>query len=200
MCVLLDGRLGLIGGFGGLEMHRLQALDLLLENEEPVGELLGGRRVLIDFPSIASGGGLLSHQNGLAGVGIGLLELFKRVVDAHLGLLLIGHHVGRLFAEATVLILGLGDGLFELHLGIGCLLVAQIELGQEVVPALTEIAEHDSDRRSETPRSDGDSAPERSSRRAQHHVRLPDTGAEAGDDIDKSANADRQDDGDQGRK
>ena len=83
-----------------------------------------------------------------------------------------------------MLILGLGDGLFELHLGIGCLLVAQIELGQEVVPALTEIAEHDSDRRSETPRSDGDSAPERSSRRAQHHVRLPDTGAEAGDDID----------------
>ena len=99
-----------------------------------------------------------------------------------------------------MLILGLGDGLFELHLGVGRLLVTQIELGQEVVPALTEVAEHGSDRRSETPRSDGGSAPDRPSCGAQHHVRLSDTGAEAGDDVDEPTNADRQDDGDRGRK
>ena len=75
-----------------------------------------------------------------------------------------------------MLILGLGDGCSTAPWD-RLSLVAQIELAVEVVPALAEIAEYDSDRRSETPRSDGDSAPERSSRWAQHHVRLPDTGA-----------------------
>jgi hypothetical protein len=105
-------------------MHRLQALDFLFEHEETVGELLGGRGVLINLRGFAPGGGVLGHQDGLTGVGVGLFELLECVIDAQFGLLLVSHNIGGLFAKATVLILGFGDGLFELHLGIGCLLVA----------------------------------------------------------------------------
>ena len=49
LAVLGDRRLGLIGGLRGLQRHRLEVLDLLLELDEPVGERLGGRVYSVAF-------------------------------------------------------------------------------------------------------------------------------------------------------
>ena len=65
--------------------------------------------------------GLVGHDHGLAGVGVDLLELLHRAVEAHLGLLLVGDDVGRLLGEAAVLVLRLDDRLLELDLRVGLL-------------------------------------------------------------------------------
>ena len=119
--VLLHGGLGLVGGLGGLEGERLEVLDLLLDGDEPVGERLGGRRVLLDLGGVALLGRLVGHEHGLPGVADDLLELLHGAVEAHLGLLLVGDDVGGLLPEPPVLVLRLGDRLLELDLRVGLL-------------------------------------------------------------------------------
>src|SRR5205823_11749696 len=64
---------------------------------------------------------------------------------AHLGLLLVGDHVRRLFGEAAVLLLRLLDGLLQLDLGIGRLLELHAEGGPEVAPCTAQRLEHGPD-------------------------------------------------------
>jgi len=54
-----------------------------------------------------------------------------------------GDHVGRLFAQATMLVLRLGDGLFELHLGIGAFVERTGQLGGHVLPETARELEHE---------------------------------------------------------
>ena len=56
--------------------------------------------------------------------------------------LLVGDDVRRLLLEPAVLVLRLGDGLFELDLGIGLLVERHVQLGAEVLPPLLEGLEH----------------------------------------------------------
>ena len=110
-------------------------VDLVLHRDEAAGEGLGRRGVLARLGRVAVLGGLVGHDQRLAGVGGERLVVAHLPVEAELGLLLVGDDVGRLVLEAAVLLLGLADGLLELHLGIGALGEAGVGLGGEVLEA-----------------------------------------------------------------
>ena len=74
---------------------------------------------------VAGLGGLVGHEQGLAGVAVDLLELAHGAVEPQLGLLLVGDDVGGLLLEPALLVLRLGDGLLELDLGVGALFQAR---------------------------------------------------------------------------
>jgi hypothetical protein len=136
-------------------VHALELLDLRFEGDQLVGERLGGRGHLGGLVGVAGAGGLVGHQHRLAGVGRQLLQVAHAGVEAHLGLLLVGDDRGGLLDEQLVLLLGLGDRLFQLDLGVRLLIEAHVELGGQVLPEaldrLEHVAEHRAWRRGAEP-------------------------------------------------
>ena len=140
--VLLHGGLGLIGRLGGVDDHRLQAFHVALDLDELVGDALGRSVVLSGLGGVAALVCVGGHDERLARRGVELLQLGHLGVEAQLGLLLAGDHVGRLLLEPSVLVLSLTQRLLELHCRIRVLVEVAVELRAEVLPPLLEQLEH----------------------------------------------------------
>ena len=78
----------------------------------------------------------------LARVGGDLRQLLLRAGEAHLRLLLVRDDVRGLLGEAAVLVLGFGDRLLELHLGVGARLEVAREPGRHVLPPAADELQH----------------------------------------------------------
>jgi hypothetical protein len=120
----------------------LEVLDLGFEPDHAVGERFGCVRVLACLVGVAGLCGLVGHDHSLTRVARDLLELLERARQAHLGLLLVGDDVRRLLLEPPMLVLGLGDGLFELDLRVGVLLEPTGQTCGRVGPPALEELDH----------------------------------------------------------
>ena len=100
--------------------HRLEALDLLLDLRSAGWRTprppTCTRAAFVASPAFWA---LVGHDQAWRALAVELLELVHLAVEPHLGLLLVGDDVGRLLLEPPVLVLGLGDRLLELDLGVG---------------------------------------------------------------------------------
>lgn len=123
-------------------MQGLEVLDALLARHQLRRERFGGVGVLGGLGGVPGGGGLVGQRQGLADVGLQLLDIGELTVQAHLQLPLVADDLGSLLGECLVLTLRLFDGLLDLDLRVGVLVDLGVEQRREVFPRLDERIGH----------------------------------------------------------
>ena len=123
-------------------MLELDVLDTLLRGDQLGGESLGGVGVLGGLRGVTGRGSLVGERQGLAHIGLQLLDIGQLTVQPHLQLSLITDDLSGLLGECLVLPLGVFNRLLDLHLGIGVFVDLGAEQRHQVLPRLDERIGH----------------------------------------------------------